>query len=168
MRKQLKTNEKGFTLIEVVVTLILVGILAVIGSIGLVNMVQGYVTAKANAAAVQKGQIGMLQITKILNLANRKSITGATPAAITFVLPSSAATHTLLFDSNSGIVTLDGDTVIDRVNQFKLGYYDSHNASEQSTWSSSSKMIEVTMLLDLGQGELSPEFKTRIVPRNDY
>src|SRR5512145_2190653 len=168
MRKQHKTNEKGFTLIEVAVTLILVGILAVIGSIGLVNMVQGYVTAKANTAAVQKGQIAMLQITKLLNLANRKSITGATGTTVTFVLPSSPATHTLLFDSSSGIVTLDGDTVIDRVNQFKLGYYDSYNASEQTTWSSSSKIIEVTMRLDLGQGELSPEFKTRIVPRNDY
>ena len=70
MKRQSKNTEKGFTLIEVIVTLILIGILGVIGSIGLVNMVQGYVTSKNNAAAVQKGQVAMLQMTKLLTYAS--------------------------------------------------------------------------------------------------
>jgi len=168
MKRQIKNNEKGFTLIEIIVTLILVGILAVIGSIGLVNMVQGYVTTKTNAAATQKGQIALLQMTKLMTYA-RTINNGATPGSMTFITydtgsPTVTTTHTLSF--SNGAVTLDNDTLIDHVQSFKFGYFDSYNAAEQATWSASSKIIEVTMRLNLGPGEISPEFKTRIIPRN--
>lgn len=174
MKRENKNNEKGFTLIEIVVTLILVGILGVIGSIGLVNMVKGYVAAKANATAVQKGQVALLQIGRLLTYSSAIS-PGATNSSITFDSYVSGSptvtTNTLSF--NNGVVSLQpgagvaSDPLIDQVQQFKMGFYDNYNATEQATWTSgSSKIIEITIRLNLGQGEVSPEFKTRIIPRN--
>jgi len=174
MKRKTKKNEKGFTLIEMIVTLIMVGILAVIGSIGLINMVKGYMASKANASSVQKGQVILLQITKLLTYAS--TISSGSASAITFSTTAfgnpTPANYTLSFNDAGDVVTLSaaagqGDVLIDQVQQFKFGYYNSHNSTEQVTWTTgSSKIIEITMRLNLGQGELSPEFKTRILPRN--
>ena len=49
-------SQKGFTLIEIVVTLVLVGILAALGGFGIVQAVKGYITVKENSAITQKAQ----------------------------------------------------------------------------------------------------------------
>jgi prepilin-type N-terminal cleavage/methylation domain-containing protein len=168
-------NHNGFTLIEVIVTLILVGILAVIGSMGLVNMLQGYVTSKENTAAVQKGQIAFLQMSKLLTYAS--SINSGSSSSINFNTyisgsPTTSTSCMFTFNNATGVITFinnqgAGDTLVAGVKQFKLGYYNSYNSTEQSAWTSgSSKVIELTMTLNLGQGQVSPEFKTRIIPRN--
>jgi prepilin-type N-terminal cleavage/methylation domain-containing protein len=65
------SNEKAFTLIEVIVSLVLIGILSAIAGLGLVQITQGYIFAKQNAETVQKAQIAMTRIVKELGAATR-------------------------------------------------------------------------------------------------
>lgn len=76
-------SESGFTLIEAIVSLILVGIMAAVAGMGIVYIVQGFVFTRANAATLQKGQIAMSRIT--LELKNISLISSpSTATSITF------------------------------------------------------------------------------------
>ena len=83
------SNEKAFTLIEVIVSLVLAGILAAVVGLGLVRITQGYVFAKQNSETLQKAQIAMTRIVKELGAAEPQSgtataITAAGTTSITF------------------------------------------------------------------------------------
>ncbi|HQP25955.1 MAG TPA: type II secretion system protein, partial [Smithellaceae bacterium] len=58
--------QRGFTLLEVIVTLILVGILAAIGGMGIVQAVKGYMMVRQNSVTTQKAQLAMSRITREL------------------------------------------------------------------------------------------------------
>ena len=75
------SNEKAFTLIEVIVSLVLAGIMAAIVGLGLVKITQGYVFAKQNSETVQKAQIAMTRIVKELGAAEPQSGATAITAA---------------------------------------------------------------------------------------
>ncbi|MBW1821185.1 MAG: prepilin-type N-terminal cleavage/methylation domain-containing protein [Deltaproteobacteria bacterium] len=52
-------NETGFTLIEIVVSLVLVGMMAAIAGMGIVTGTKGYLLAKENSHMAQKAQLAM-------------------------------------------------------------------------------------------------------------
>ena len=76
-------SKSGFTLIEVIVSLILAGIMAAVAGIGIVYVVQGYLFTQKNAATLQKGQIAMSRMT--LELKNISLVSSpSTSTSITF------------------------------------------------------------------------------------
>lgn len=126
LNKQM-TDKKGFTLIEVIVSLVLLGILAVVAGLGLVQIVNGYVMAKQNSETIQKVQIAMARIVKELGAVT--TITTAAPASITYTRPG-PVTNTLAFSGSTvqiaGITPLfPGTTLINNVTAFSLAYFDS-------------------------------------------
>lgn len=130
MDKHMK-NKKGFTLIEVVVSLVLIGILVVVAGLGLVQIVNGYVLAKQNSETIQKVQIAMARIGKELGAAN--SISTAAATSITYTRPNSPTdltpvTNTLEFVNSEvriGISSINPrPTLINNVTAFSLAYYD--------------------------------------------
>ncbi len=56
--------QRGFTLIEIVVTLLLVGIIAAMGGMGIVQAVRGYVSVKQNTEITQQVQTAMTRINR--------------------------------------------------------------------------------------------------------
>ncbi|MCX5831478.1 MAG: type II secretion system protein [Deltaproteobacteria bacterium] len=79
------SNEKAFTLIEVIVSLVLIGIMAAIAGMGLMRIAEGYVFTKQNAEATQKAQIAMARMVK--ELAAADTISAAAANAITYTRP---------------------------------------------------------------------------------
>ena len=59
-------TQNGFTLVEIIVTLILVGILAAIGGMGIAQAVKGYIMVKQNSITTQKYQMAMSRINREL------------------------------------------------------------------------------------------------------
>jgi prepilin-type N-terminal cleavage/methylation domain-containing protein len=92
-------NEKAFTLIEVIVCLVLIGIMAAIVGMGFMRIAEGYIFAKKNAETVQKAQVAIARIVKELSTAQKAS--GAASAISTTVLPTTTSvTYTRLDSAN--------------------------------------------------------------------
>lgn len=122
----LMTDKKGFTLIEVIVSLVLLGILAAIAGLGLVQVVNGYSLAKQNSETIQKVQIAITRLTKELGAAT--GISSAAATSITYTRPG-PVTNTLASSGSTVQITgitpvFPGTPLINNVTGFALTYFD--------------------------------------------
>ncbi len=99
---------RAFTLIEVIVSLLLVGVIAAVVGIGVVQIAQGYLFAKQNSETVQKVQIAMTRVVKELSAATSISTTILpTSMSITYTRPVSVTNTITIAD---GLVQMN-DTI---------------------------------------------------------
>jgi prepilin-type N-terminal cleavage/methylation domain-containing protein len=110
-------NEKAFTLIEVIVSLVLVGIMAAVAGLGLVKITQGYVFAKQNSENLQKAQVAMTRIVKELGAAESQSgaaaITAAGPTSVSYTRREPIGSSTFI----SNTISISGGYVYLNLNQ---------------------------------------------------
>ena len=135
-------GEKGFTLVEMIAVLILVGIIAAFAGLGVVRVIEGLLFAKMNAETTQKAQAAM---------------------TFTSYKQGLAGVHVVTWVGTN--LLLDGNILTDQVSAFALGYYDSYGGIKQSTWSSSRRVIEISLGLK-GASSTVSVFTDRVVPRN--
>ena len=156
-------NQRGFTLIEMILTLLLVGMIAVFAGMGIPALMNGFLLARQNAETTQKGQVAMARMVKEFTGIN--GVTAATATSITFssYKQGVSGVHTLAWTGN--VLTLDGDVLVDNVNAFDLGYYNSHAGPKFATWLPARKQIGITLRLT-GANNNIIEFTDRVVPRN--
>ena len=164
----------GFTLIEVIAVLVLVGIIAAVAGLGIVRGVEGYLFAQSNTEITQKAQLALARMTR--ELVDLSAITAGTNSTITFITPllSTGTTKTIALASST--ITLDGDVLTDSVygtNGFTVTYCDTSivctNTPSAAVISNPNLLarIDITLRLirqDIGAGYL--EFKTSVNPRN--
>ena len=146
--KMKTTKQKGFTLLEIVVSLAVVTIMTVVVGRGLVEMAKGYIFARKNALITQQGQIAMTRLKKEFSH-NIISIDPATSTStsITFIRISDSSTHTISLDGGSNSLLIDNDKLAQPVTSFNLNYYDSYSSSSASTYSPSTSIIEIALQL---------------------
>ena len=170
-------NNAGFTLIEIIAVLVLVGILSAMAGFGLVQGVEGYLFAKNNAATTQKAQLALERISR--ELAELSAIDSTSSGtAIIFSNPAGSrkiglAGSTIKWAAGSTLLPV-GDILIEDVygtNGFTVKYYDANNTEPGvASFSADPKQlarIDVTLLLarpDVTGGHL--DFSTSVTPRN--
>jgi prepilin-type N-terminal cleavage/methylation domain-containing protein len=169
MRKR-QSKEKGFTLIEVVVTLLLVGITAALAGMWIVNVANGYVFAKMNADTAQKGQLAMTRLAKefssIQSVESDTNFTNDTKIKFTRTDFNNPAGVIVTVSKNGDQLLLNGHPLTDSVNKFELAYCDSADSTDCPTiWSASSRIIEITLTL-MGANNTPSSFTGRATPRN--
>ncbi|OQY60201.1 MAG: hypothetical protein B6245_02595 [Desulfobacteraceae bacterium 4572_88] len=165
-------NNRGFTLVEIIASLFIIGMIASIAGMGIVQLANGFIFSKKNAETVQKAQIVMSRLVK--ELTSDTILSSGTSIAIIFTnsrltgshqIRWDNATKQLLFDEN----TAASDEVIltDDVNAFDLKYYDSYStpSSPSTSYSAASSIIEITLELD-GAGDTSTTFTDRVFLRD--
>lgn len=162
MRKE--NRQKGFTLIEVIATLIIVGILAAFAGLGIVSAVQGYMFAKDTAAIGEKAQLALARINReLLECYNCFPPTGATfPSNITLPFNYQNTLGQRYIRLNNGNIELshDGanyDILLDQVGNTPTMEYNADNSITVS-FQSSNQPGGVTV----------PAFSTTVYPRNTY
>lgn len=133
MRKGV-SNHTGFTLIEVIATLVLVGILAAAAGIGIAKVAEGYVFARLNAETTQKAQVAIARIAKELSSATAITTAGGTTVGYTRpISPGSTTdvTNVIAFGANALTVQVGGApaaTLAGNVTAFSLTYLNAAGA----------------------------------------
>jgi len=170
-------NQAGFTMIEVIVTLVLVGIVALMGGMAIVQVTQGYIFTKDNAELTQKAQLATSRITKEI-----VEMTGISADATASTLPLKNNIRNVTIGLNAGSIKIapdgtalnSGDILVDNVHAFTLTYYSKDNAGNwvaNTSWSTASDIrnliaVDISMQLPrTGGGYLT--FQNRISPRNN-
>jgi prepilin-type N-terminal cleavage/methylation domain-containing protein len=127
----MKKGEKGFTLIEVIVTLVLSGVVAAFAGLFMTTFLNSYFFAKTNSESALKAQVALDRIS--LELKSMRSVTTFTNDSLVtytrFVSEGSVATvdRTLQFVApriylgNAGVA---GNVLIDNVQSLTLRHTD--------------------------------------------
>lgn len=155
MRKE--NRQKGFTLIEVIAVLLIVGILSAFAGLGIVSAVQGYMFSKDTAAINEKAQLALARLNReLLECYDCKD--NGTGNVGTFNNTLSGSRSIQLNDTTNNIEILDGtntDVLLDNVSSFSM-IYNSSDGSITVTIQSSTQPGGVTV----------PAFSTIVYPRN--
>jgi prepilin-type N-terminal cleavage/methylation domain-containing protein len=158
------THEKGFTLVELIVTLILVGIIGTFTTLFMYTGLNGYLRAKDTSDGALKAQIALDRIS--LELRDIDRITDFNDDAnVDYTSTTLPAARRIRYDAGDGevLLSVDGNEnlLLDDVGSFSmsatykdLNYYgDGVNEVEA---------IDVSFTV----GEIERPFRTRIFPRN--
>ena len=164
-------NEKGFTLIEMIASLVILVIMGALVIIITTKIVEGFIFTKMNAATSQKGQIALGRLTK--EFTNIISVSSGGASSITFdsrnYITGGTQTSSVWESGNTILIgSGSGDILVDNVSSFVLTYYDDYVTQTLPTpsWSpDTSKEIEITLSL-VGANDVESVFTTRVVPRN--
>ncbi|MDF1593779.1 MAG: prepilin-type N-terminal cleavage/methylation domain-containing protein [Desulfobacterales bacterium] len=175
-----KNPESGFTLIEIIASMVIFALMFTLAGMGIVMAAKGYVITKENAHMAQKAQLAMARINRemmeITTIAARVD-TQPNPYIIydhidgRRAIAKDGSTLKMFFNLGAAVTLSDlsvGDILIDDVTQFTLTYYKSNS----SLWTIADdikelSLIDVVIVMsreDSGVGDKT--FSTTVRPRN--
>lgn len=157
-------RDKGFTLIEVIVSLVIIAILAVVASMGITKATQGYIFAQKSVETAQNGQMALTRLGKEFMVISDISASSATSLNYSSYKQGVKGNHTVSLSGAN--LLLDGDILTGRVGGFSLAWYESvSDTTPQSNWDSNQKIVAMTLTLQ-GPDDLPVTFSKRVSPRN--
>jgi prepilin-type N-terminal cleavage/methylation domain-containing protein len=169
-------KESGFTLIEVIVSLIIVGIMAAIAGMGIVTGTKGYIQTKENVHTSQKAHLAMTRIKReLMELTGIAARDDAQPWVIfdnptgRLAIAKVADTLEMYFNLGPTQTTLpaDGDLLVDNVQSFSINYFKGTNAWQLTDDIDLLSALQATLELTRNDGSgQTISFSTTINPRN--
>jgi len=172
-------NNNGFTLIEIVISMVLVGILVSIAGMGIITGAKGFFLARENAHLAQKSNIAMTRINRELQELS-DIITRQTTAPDPYIIFEHPGQRKAIAKTGSVLrlfselaedqillpAAADSDVLIDNVKSFQLVYNDGQNP-----WAGNDignlTSIEVSLTLIHPDSDISDlTFNLSVFPRN--
>ena len=159
-----RKHQKGFILIELIMTIVLVGIIATFTGFFIYSGINGYINAKYITNGALDAQRALDRIS--LELRDITDIDNTPPPSATSMEYNSAVltgTRTLKFVGNTIFIRVEPNdhALLENVAAFSLSYvYD--NLDDDTGPVDEVAYIDVAFNLD----DIGTEFKTRIFPRN--
>jgi prepilin-type N-terminal cleavage/methylation domain-containing protein len=168
---QRRKRQRGFTLIEVIIVVVMVGILASISAVFLVNAVDMWTAQSSWERNVTDGRRALDWLVRELRqIRDSDSLTVADDDNITFVNSSGV---TIQFSVSGSDVLHDSDILVGGVSGLTFQYYDDsnneltnvplNNGQRKQVWS-----IQVTLLIPMepGGGTVDQTMSSRVIPRS--
>jgi len=159
---------QGFTLLEVVVVLVLVGLSALFGTQMLTSVARGYILARSSDAVVQKAQIALQRMTNEFSYIT--AVSSSASSSITYTANfNDSESHTIALSGNAITYTVSGTPYVltDSVatNGLNFTYFNNYNATGESSFTSgSTKIIGISLTMhgaDWDSG-VTKNFTTRV------
>jgi prepilin-type N-terminal cleavage/methylation domain-containing protein len=166
-------GKRGFSLVELVAGLLLMGIVGGIWGMGMVQVVEGFLHSSRNAEMFMDGQMAMARIVKELRMASRLG-TDPLPAenAIAFVRTDDGRDTPIRIrhDVASDTVKLNDEVLVDSVRRFFLTYSETYRDDTRMAPGPTIDMVPdirlVSVRLDLnGPRDTVARFETRVFLR---
>ncbi len=173
----------GFTMVELVLSLVILGIIGAIGAMGLTDAVRGYMYGVDNANLAGKAQAALdrinLELTHInfwdeTNDVEQDGVTASSTTSMTYDVDfgdnrDSEDGVVLAYNSGAGTLTLksggDAKILVDDVTDFSLEYFDDPADSTGKTSYTAKETMCIGVTLELtGTNGQAVTFKTRVVP----
>lgn len=171
-------RDSGFTMIEVIVSLVLFGLIALVAGMGIVSFAKGYVFTRDSTHMAQKAQLAMGRLNRefmeITNIA-AKDDTQPDPYVIydnilgRHAIAKEGNVIKMFFDLSSATVTLPstGDnTLIDNVDSLTLSYYKDYLAGQDWVLGTDDMDLLTAIRFDLTLIGVGGNFSTVVYPRN--
>lgn len=162
-----RKKSDGFTLVEIIASLVIIGILALMTGVGISNIYKGYLYTKDNASTSLRAQVALTRLMK--ELGSVESITNGSKTSLTYAYIKNGtlvSNRTVSWaGSASDPLMLGGNILARDINDFELTYYASYSDAGDNVWNGTEKMIGVTLKLSGAMGEIQ-SFGENIVPRN--
>ncbi len=153
----MRKREAGFTLIEIILTLVLIGILSVFAGLFMTSFFSSYFLVKNNTDTAMKAQMAMDRISMELREVTAVSAVTAN-SLITYTNPSGANRTIKQVGSNLFLSTPADNILIDDVQAFQL------SATYRNVYNIAANDMA---FIDVGFTVAGvPSFSTRIFPRN--
>lgn len=158
---------KGFTLIEIIASLVLIGIISTFFLINVAHLIEGYFFTRDNANTSLSAQVTMSRLMKELSSIDGVSSGSATSITYSFVRSGISQSNRTV--SWSGVVDdpllLGGVILAENVNDFQISYHQSYSDSGDFTWDGTEKIIGITLGIT-GASDVVSSFSFQVVPRN--
>jgi prepilin-type N-terminal cleavage/methylation domain-containing protein len=153
----MRKREAGFTLIEIILTLVLIGILSVFAGLFMTSFLSSYSLVKNNSDTAMKAQMAMDRIS--LELKEVSAVSAITVnSLITYTNPSGAGRTIKFVGSNLFLSTPTDNILIDGVQAFQL------SATYRNVYNIAADDVA---FIDVGFTVAGvPAFSVRIFPRN--
>lgn len=171
-----KNRQKGFTLIEIIVTLIVVGILASIAGMGIVPATRSYLFSRDASAMAQKAQAAYARMGRtLLNISDiNSSNTNATQLEVTIDRQTAASvTETFLFSGNTLSLQTGGSgpfyPLLDNLANTSGFTYLQNDGTNWTTANDEADLSRILVNINMiATGGQTVPFSGSFVPRNIY
>jgi prepilin-type N-terminal cleavage/methylation domain-containing protein len=144
-------KNSGFTLIELIISLVIMAILGTLATMWFITIIDGYLVAKKNNTIVQNAQVILTRLAK--ELSSTRSITSGDQTSLTFLSLSKSIdpgnqSVTLSWNSGTQDLLLGTEVMADEVTSFNLKYYDKYDAAGGTSYlPASTTLIKITFSL---------------------
>ena len=172
---QTRSTQHGFTLVEMIVSLVILGVVAMVGTLGMAEVMRSYVMTSDHSSMSQKTQVALARM--YLELQHLAEVTASGDTTITYrprftFAQGVLAPAVIAYNAGAGTLTLDGNVLLDNVQQFELRYCTSSDLACNPTASFDDELtqvIEVNVVVGgadtNGTGDRVPRvFQTRVQP----
>jgi prepilin-type N-terminal cleavage/methylation domain-containing protein len=180
----LHKDKQGFTLVEIIVSLVLMGILASMAGLGFVQAAKGFVFVQDNTQKAQTTQLAMGRLSKAITNwtfnSNLESV-WLTPTSITLERKhfNDIIVETYQYNSENKTLTVSRDAnnskpriLAENIESLTFSYSETDKKTGKTVpWKSGKIANMVYVQVNLvygGSNSGTTEFSTRVVPRNTY
>jgi prepilin-type N-terminal cleavage/methylation domain-containing protein len=157
-------TQKGFTLVELIVTLVLVGIIGTFTTLFMYTGLNGYLRAKDTSEGALKAQIALDRISlELRDIDNIDLATFNNDTRIDYTSVTLPGNRTIFF--NGGVISLDvngnPNALLDEVSDFQMNMI----PAELNYFADNKDEVEA-IDVSFKVGDIKREFSVRIFPRN--
>ena len=167
-------TDKGFTLIEIIASLVLAGILAAVAGMGIVQATKAFLFTRQTTEISQKNSLPMIRMRRsVMNLTDVSAI-GSRSLTLNRLSSGTEISETYNWGGNIGnplTVSINGgaaQTLADNIQNFSLSFVNSKNTAWTVT-DPLTDLAHITIDLTLQGGSATNiVFSENVVPRNTY